>query len=126
MAKRRWYKNKVEITDEAGRVKETIHEVITGRHGVGFGLAVVDIQRSSAHSHQHTTETYVLVSGRLEVTVLHGPVITPRILDKPGQSLTIEPGHFHFAVSLYPTPARVTVQSIPPWSPEDHIMYKMP
>ena len=109
-----WYKRKVAVPDGL----ETIFEVLAEEDGLGFGLAVADVIRSVPHFHRFTRETYILVSGRLQVVIGNGT----HHLCEPGHAVDIPPGMIHWAKSADDAPARVLVLTFPPWSPEDHVI----
>jgi len=94
---------------------EIVYEVTTQANGLPFGIAIADIRQSVPHFHKHTTETYTVVQGDLEVR-LDGEKYR---LD-PGDVIKISPGVIHSARSLGGAPARITVTCIPEWSQEDH------
>lgn len=115
--KREWFKNKIEIPEDDP--KEVIYEVVTrDDKDAGFGLAVADITESAPHYHSEMTEVYSLVSGR--VVVKFGG--EQRVLLSPGDTIVIPPDTVHSAKTLQAGPARVAILSLPPWSPEDHIL----
>lgn len=115
----KWYRRKIEITCECGENRETIYELVTAEDGLGFGLAIADIKQSVPHRHRRTKETYILLSGRIDIVV----VATGHILNKPGQKLVIPPGQTHWAAAPWTEePARVLVISEPPWTEDDHIL----
>ena len=96
---------------------ETVYEITTQANALPFGIAIADIQQSQPHFHKVTAETYTIVQGDLEVSldseqhVLH-----------PGDVIKISPGIVHSARSLDGTPARITVTTIPEFSPEDYYL----
>ena len=115
----KWYKNRIEIACECGERQETVYEMVTAEDGLGFGLAVADIKQSVPHRHRQTKETYILISGRLQVTIL----ATAHVLNQPGQKLEIPVGQPHWAAAAWTEePARVLVISEPAWRLEDHIL----
>lgn len=106
-----WYKR--EPVNVPG---EVIYEVVTSEDGQDFGLAIVDIIEAQPHHHTKTRETYVLISGEIEVMIDS----KPHKLTKPGRSLEIPLNSVHFGRSLGTGAARVAVVTIPPWSADDH------
>lgn len=76
--------------------------------------AVAVIERSQAHFHVKTTETYRVLRGRLYV--YSGGI--GQVLDE-GDSFVIQPGNVHYARGARGL-AWVEVLSDPPWSIEDH------
>jgi len=107
------YKNKVE------HPKETVYEIITAENGLGWGLAIADIEESELHVHKKVKEIYVVLEGALEIT-LDGH----RGRFKPGTCIEIFSGVKHKARSLRKERARVGVFSIPPWISKDHFILK--
>ncbi len=94
---------------------EVVYEITTKKNGLPFGIAVADIQQSQPHFHKHTIETYTLVQGDIEVILG-----TERRKLHVGEVLQIPPGKIHSARSLGETPARITVTTIPEFSPDDY------
>ena len=94
---------------------EIVYELTTQQSGLPRGIAIADIQQSEAHFHKATLETYTVVLGNLELYldcewhVLH-----------PGDVKKIAPWVVHSAKSLDKTPARITVTTVPEFSPEDY------
>jgi mannose-6-phosphate isomerase-like protein (cupin superfamily) len=113
-----WYRNRKELPEGAVSPKEVVFEVITAPDDVGWGFAVVDIRRSEKHYHERTLETYTLVSGELRVHMDD----EEEVLRTPGQVLTVPLNTPHWAESVSDTPARITVFSLPAWTPEDHVL----
>lgn len=109
-----WYKNKVVAEDG----KETVYVLFSEAEAqkLGFGVAVADIEQSVQHYHLKTRETYVLISGRLEVK-MRG---TTHTLTAPGQSIEIPVNTIHSAKSLQGTSARIVVLTVPGWQVDDH------
>lgn len=109
-----WFRNKVQLDGE------DIYEIITPDDHIGFGVAVADIKKSKPHKHYRTKETYVLLSGKLNVYVdgrLHQ-------LNKIGEALKVKVGSVHWAESPDPDNiGRVFVITIPAWTPDDHHLY---
>ncbi len=103
------YKNKVE------NPKETVYELITTVDGLGWGLAVADIDESELHLHRKTKEIYTVLEGSLEITLDS----KTKVLGE-GESLEIPPGVKHKAKSLGRGRARIVAVSIPAWTLEDH------
>ncbi len=95
---------------------EVVYEITTKKNGLPFGIAVADIQQSQPHFHKHTIETYTVVQGDIEVTL----GTEQRILHV-GDAIQILPGVIHSARSLGETPARITVTTIPEFSPDDYL-----
>ena len=83
---------------------------------VSNGYAVAFIERSVPHFHLKMSEIYRILRGTLYVSsggkgyVLH-----------KGDTMTIEPGLVHFARGDG-GPAWIEVESMPPWSPDDHFV----
>jgi mannose-6-phosphate isomerase-like protein (cupin superfamily) len=96
---------------------ETVYEVTTQQNGLPFGIAIADIQQSKAHFHKDTWETYTVVQGNLEL-YLDGE----RHVLHPGDVKKIPLWVVHYAKSLDKTPARITVTTIPEFSPEDYFV----
>lgn len=110
-----WYKG------EPVRIPgEVIYEVITEEDGQEFGVAIADVEEAQPHHHNKTSETYVLVSGEIEINIDGAR----HKLTRPGESIEIPLGKVHFGKSLGDGPARVAVITTPPWSSEDHILDK--
>ena len=109
-----WYRNKVVMTDG----KETIYEIIFAEDGLGVGLAIAEIHESRPHHHNETRETYLLISGELEVFIGD----TMHLLAERGQSIEIPLRTRHWARSRGDGPARILVSTVPAWTPEDHIL----
>lgn len=107
-------KQKIELPNE------TIYEILCEEDGLGCGAAVADIVCSEAHHHEVMTEVYVLVSGALRLYLVEPNQVIH--LSARGQSFTILPGITHFAEQVGEEPARVIVNSIPSWTPSDHIL----
>ncbi len=108
-----WYKNRVELPGEI------VYEIVTGEDGQGFGLAVASIMSSKPHHHLVTTEVYTWISGRLIVHIDGHPFL----LERPGAGVKIPLGTIHWAESLDQTTyARISVVTVPAWTPEDHIL----
>jgi mannose-6-phosphate isomerase-like protein (cupin superfamily) len=101
------------------RKAEIVYEVTTQQNSLPFGVAIADIQESEAHFHKVTMETYTVVQGDLEVS-LDGE----RQALHPGDVVKIPLGVVHSARSLDETPARITVTTIPEFSPEDYYLAK--
>lgn len=78
----------------------------------GVALAVID--RSTPHHHEETIETYKVEKGSLDLFV-----DGKRHELNEGDIFTIEPGSVHYAVGKE---AVVWCVSVPPWSPDDHIL----
>jgi len=78
------------------------------------GLAVAIIDRSTPHVRREMTEVYEVERGILRVHV-DGETQTL----ESGQSLTIRPGHVHWAKGRE---TRLLVRSRPPWIMSDHII----
>jgi mannose-6-phosphate isomerase-like protein (cupin superfamily) len=113
-----WYINRKSIPPRSRKPEEVVFEITTGKHRIGCGLAIADIQRSGKHVHRKTLETYTLVSGKLRVHL--GNRVT--VLESPGQTVTIPLNTPHWAESLEATPARISVFTIPAWTKKDHIL----
>jgi mannose-6-phosphate isomerase-like protein (cupin superfamily) len=97
---------RVKISDDK---REMVAE-ITG----DFAVAV--IERSQAHFHLRTRETYRVLRGTLYVACAGvGYVLNE------GDTFTIEPGNIHYARAA-DTPAWIEVTSTPAWSAEDHFV----
>ncbi len=96
---------------------EIVYELTTQRSGLPFGIAIADIQQSEAHFHKVTWETYAVVQGTLEL-YLDGD----RHVLRPGDVKKIPLWVVHSARSLDKTPARITVTTIPEFSPEDYYL----
>lgn len=82
-----------------------------------FSVAVVELERSDAHHHLKTTETYMVMRGLIRLHIGSRTVQLTR-----GNEFTIEPGQIHWAEAIPEGAlARVKVASKPGWTPEDHI-----
>jgi mannose-6-phosphate isomerase-like protein (cupin superfamily) len=97
---------------------ETVYEVTTARDGLPFGIAIADIEQSQPHVHRLTTETYTVVQGRIELALDE-----ERIALHVGDVAVIRPGVVHSARSIGDDrPARITVTTIPEFSPDDYFL----
>jgi mannose-6-phosphate isomerase-like protein (cupin superfamily) len=96
---------------------ETVYEVTTARDGLPFGIAIADIEQSQPHVHRLTTETYTVVQGRIELALDE-----ERIALHVGDVAVIRPGVVHSARSIGDEPARITVTTIPEFSPDDYFL----
>jgi mannose-6-phosphate isomerase-like protein (cupin superfamily) len=94
---------------------ETVYEVTTARDGLPFGIAIADIEQSQLHVHRLTTETYTVVQGSIELAL-----DDERIALHVGDVAVIRPGVVHSARSIGDEPARITVTTIPEFSPDDY------
>jgi mannose-6-phosphate isomerase-like protein (cupin superfamily) len=95
---------------------ETVYEVTTARDGLPFGIAIADIEQSRPHVHRLTTETYTVVQGSIELAL-----DDERIALHVGDVAVIRPGVVHSARSIGDgQPARITVTTIPEFSPDDY------
>ena len=103
------------------RWTERIREIVSAEDGQPYGLAEAVIIRSAPHRHEETRETYLLVSGELDV-FLGDDNSTKIRLENPGETIEIPVGVRHWAESAGEKPAKVLVTTIPPWRPEDHIL----
>ena len=83
---------------------------------IGAGFAVAVIERSAAHFHRETTETYHVLRGTL--LVARGG--EGHVLGQ-GDSITIERGQIHSAQATG-EPAWLEVESTPPWTAADHFI----
>ena len=82
-----------------------------------FAVAVID--RSQAHFHLRTRETYRVLRGTLYVACAGvGYVLNEQ------ETFTIEPGNIHYARAA-DTPVWIEVKSTPAWSPEDHFRARL-
>lgn len=81
---------------------------------ISDGFAVAVIERSVPHFHQQMKEVYRVLRGALLVACGG----QGRLL-REGDSIEIQPGQIHFARSLG-EPAWIEVESVPPWTPDDH------
>jgi mannose-6-phosphate isomerase-like protein (cupin superfamily) len=83
---------------------------------IAIGLAIAVIDRSQAHFHCKTLETYRVIRGTLSVACEgRGYVL------REGDSITIQPGQIHSARASG-EPAWIEVSSVPDWSAEDHFI----
>jgi quercetin dioxygenase-like cupin family protein len=103
------YQNKKEFS------AETVYEITTAENGLPFGIAIADILQSTPHVHKLTTETYTVVQGTLEVTLDQNKYVL-----SPGDVIKILPNVIHSARSLGDEPARITVTTVPEFSPDDY------
>jgi mannose-6-phosphate isomerase-like protein (cupin superfamily) len=94
---------------------ETVYEVTTAGDGLPFGIAIADIEQSQPHVHRLTTETYTVVQGSIELAL-----DDERIALHVGDVAVIRPGVVHSARSIGDEPARITVTTIPEFSPDDY------
>jgi mannose-6-phosphate isomerase-like protein (cupin superfamily) len=94
---------------------EIVYEITTLRNGLPFGLAIADILQSTPHFHKLTYETYTVVQGELEVNLGDEKHIL-----RPGDAIEIPLNVVHSARSLGSSPARITVTTIPEFSPDDY------
>jgi len=75
-------------------------------------IAVID--SSYPHFHHRSNETYEVLKGKVSLYVGN----TVHIL-KEGDKYTVEPGNVHWATA---DSAWVRVESVPGWTPKDHIL----
>jgi quercetin dioxygenase-like cupin family protein len=92
---------------------ETVYELTPGS-GLPFGIAIADIEQSAPHFHKLTIETYTVVQGTLELS-LDGE----RLVLQTGDIARIAPGVVHSGRSIGDLAARITVTTIPEFSPAD-------
>jgi len=78
------------------------------------GLAVAVIDKSIAHYHRKTTETYEIIKGEL---IVYKNSIQYKL--KEGDKLTINPEEMHYAVG---NESWAKVYSKPAWTQKDHII----
>lgn len=114
-----YFKKEIFLPNEA-EWAERIREIVSAEDGQPYGLAEADIIRSAPHRHKETRETYLLVSGELDV-FLGDDDLSIR-LRTPGETIEIPVGIRHWARSTDHRPAKVLVTTIPPWRPDDHIV----
>lgn len=114
-----WYKNKVVAPDG----NEVVYELTNKEELPTQGIALADITRSVTHWHKVTTETYVLLSGRLVITTIANGRLQQIVLTQPLESFVIEPHVIHSAEGADGNPARILALSTPHWTPEDHFIY---
>lgn len=95
--------------------KETIYEMVGEAEGLGWTLAVADITQSAPHFHRYISETYIMVTGVLEVTIDDKQYVM-----HPGDVIVIPANAVHSARSLTDEPARILVPCVPGWTPKDH------
>lgn len=107
------YKLKLDLSNEI------IYELVGTEEGLGWSFAIADIIQSEPHYHTHTCETYVMVTGILEVSVNDQKHVL-----YPGDVITIPINSVHSARSLTDLPARILVSCVPGWTFEDHIHVK--
>lgn len=104
--------------------RETIYTgvVVKLPNGTEIGLAIVktDEVGPELHYHESTVETYILLSGGLEI--YRGDINSRKTLDSVGESEKIPEGTVHSARSSE-GPAWFLVVSSPAWSEEDHYFY---
>lgn len=96
---------------------EIVYEVTTQKNRLPFGIAIADISQSDRHLHNETIETYTCVQGSLEVLLGEEAHIL-----NPGDVLRIPIKTPHSARTLGKEPARITVTTIPEFSPDDYIL----
>lgn len=94
----------------------TIYEVIPTQEGLGFSVAIVDLQETRAHYHQNMAENYTVLSGTIELRINND-----RMILQAGDSYLVPAGAIHAAKSCHETPARVLVSGVPGWTFQDHI-----
>ena len=94
---------------------ETVYEMTTSTKGLPFSIAIADILQSTPHFHKLTTETYTVVQGMLEVSLDQNKYHL-----SPGDVIKILPNVIHSARSLGNEPARITVTTVPAFSPDDY------
>jgi len=83
---------------------------------ISDGFAVAVIERSLPHFHRKTREVYRVLRGTLCVARAGlGHVL------EMGETIAIEPGQIHSA-SAAGEPAWIEVESLPPWSADDHFI----
>lgn len=83
---------------------------------VSDGFAVAVIEKSLPHFHLNMREVYRVLRGTLYVACGgQGHVLGE------GETIAIEPGQVHFARAAG-DPAWIEVESVPPWSQEDHFI----
>jgi len=104
------YKHEIDLP------QETIYEMVATQEGLGFSVAIADIVQSEPHYHVYTIETYVVLSGVLEVMIDDQPTIL-----HPGDALTVPLLAIHSAKSLTQEPARIMATCVPGWTQEDHL-----
>ena len=83
---------------------------------VSGGFAVAVIERSLPHFHLKMREVYRVLRGTLYIACAG----QGRVLHE-GETITIKPGQIHFARAAS-EPAWIEVESVPPWSAEDHFI----
>ncbi len=94
---------------------EIVYEITTLKNELPFGIAIADIMQSVPHFHKVTRETYTVVQGEIEVSLG-----SDRHRLTPGDAIQIPPNVVHSARSLGSSPARITVTTIPEFSPDDY------
>jgi mannose-6-phosphate isomerase-like protein (cupin superfamily) len=83
---------------------------------ISDGFAVAVIERSLPHFHLKMTEVYRVLRGSLCVACGgKGHLL------REHETITIEPGQIHSARGVG-EPAWIEVESVPPWSPDDHFI----
>jgi mannose-6-phosphate isomerase-like protein (cupin superfamily) len=83
---------------------------------ISDGFAVAVIERSQPHFHLNMQEVYRVLRGTLYVACGgRGHVL------RKGETITIWPGQIHFARAAG-EPVWIEVESVPPWSPDDHFV----
>src|SRR5262245_13545324 len=105
------YQNKKEFS------AETVYEIITSANGLSFSIDIADILESTPLFHMLTSEIYTVVQGTLEVSL-----DLNKYLLSPGDVIKILPNVIHSARSLGDEPARITVTTIPEFSPDDYFV----
>lgn len=95
----------------------TVYEITTTANHLPFGIAIADILQFTPHFHKLTIETYTVVQGTLEVSLDQN-----KYLLSPGDVIKILPNVIHSARSLGDEPARITVTTIPEFSPDDNYL----
>lgn len=98
---------------------ETIYELVGTEEGLGWSMAIADIVQTAPHYHRDLSETYIVVSGLLEVTVDDKSYVM-----RQGDVMVIPTNAVHSARSLTDEPARILVSCVPGWTPEDHTLIK--
>ena len=98
--------------------REGIAEVEPTEEHPEYSVAVALIERSKAHHHNRSTETYRVLGGSMMLFV--GDEVVPLA---EGQTYVIKPGILHSVIVKPPLkPALVEVTSEPGWSQDDHIL----
>ena len=97
-----------------GAPTEIVCELHTAAESPEYGRAIAVIEKSAAHFHRRTHETYRVLKGS---GILH--LDETKLPLSPGDVADIEPGRVHWVEG---EEVWLVVESRPAWTPEDHII----